>query len=102
MGKNNHRSGKKIGGRHTTVIDAAQPVVDYLQKHPAVTNIIAGHIKAGIGVAPQRLKVREGSGCLYITVRGSASVQELKIFSKNMAQVVADLKEKFAKLCAKK
>lgn len=98
----NHRSGGKMGGRHTTVIDASKPIIDYLLKNPYVTNIIAGRIKTGIGAAPQRLKLREESGCLLITVRGSASVQEIRVFSTEMQQVINDLQNEFARLCGKK
>lgn len=85
-----------MGGRHTTVIDASQPIIDFLIKHPAVTNVIAGRIKAGIGVAPRRLKMREESGCLLVTVRGSASVQEIRVFSQDIAVINKDLKKEFS------
>ena len=101
MSNKNHRSGGKMGGRHTTVIDASKPIIDYLLKHPFVTNVIAGRIKAGIGAAPQRIKLREESGCLLITVRGGASVQEVRVFSTDMKQVIGDLQEKFSMLCRK-
>ena len=99
MSNKNHRSGGKMGGKHTTVIDASKPIIDYLLKHPAVTNIIAGHIKMGIGAAPQRVKMREESGCLFVKVRGSASVQELRIFSTNISKIKDDLREVFKGLC---
>ena len=98
----NHRAGGKIGGRHTTVIDASQPVIDYLQKHHLVTNIIVGRIKMGIGAAPQRIKLRLDTGCLIITVRGSASVQEIRIFSSDVNRVKVDMEHNFAHLCKKK
>lgn len=97
----NHRAGRKIGGRHTTVIDASIPLIDFLQKHPLVTNIIFGRIKMGIGSAPQRLKFREESGCILITVRGSASVQEIRVFSKDLGTVVDDVQKHFRMLCEK-
>ncbi len=99
MSNKNHRSGGKMGGKHTTVIDASKPIIDYLLKHPDVTNIIAGHIKMGIGTAPQRAKVREESGCLFVKVRGSASVQEIRVFSKNIEKVKDDFQMKFKMLC---
>ncbi|EKE11688.1 MAG: hypothetical protein ACD_15C00037G0017 [uncultured bacterium] len=97
MNKSNHRSGGKIGGRHTTVIDAAKPVVDFLLKHPDVTSITVGYIKMRLKTAPQRIKVMEESGCLLLKVRGTASIQELRVFSKNIEKVKNDLEEKFKK-----
>jgi hypothetical protein len=91
----NHRAGGKMGGRHTTLIDAAQPIVDYLMKHHLVTNIIAGHITMRIKSAPHRLKVMEESGCLLLKVRGTASLQEIRVFSPDLAQVRADIEDHF-------
>jgi len=98
MGTNNHRSGGKIGGRHTTVIDAARPVVDFLLKNPAVTSIAVGHIKMGIGTGPQRMKIKEETGCLLVKIRGSASIQEIRIFAKRLTEIKNDLEEKFKNL----
>lgn len=55
----NHRSGGKMGGKHTTVIDAAEKVVDFLLKLPEVSNVVAGRIKSGIGTAQQRIKFKK-------------------------------------------
>ena len=84
-----------MGGRHTTVIDAAAKVVDYLLKMPEVNNVIAGHIKSGISPAQQRIKIKQTSGYLSIMVRGGASIQEIKVFSQNLAQLQKDLENYF-------
>ncbi len=94
MGKN-HRNGGKMGGRHTTVIDGAIKVVDFLLKSPYVSNVIAGRIKSGIGAAPQRIKIKKETGCLSVVVRGGASVQEIKVFSQNLDLVQTSLEENF-------
>lgn len=95
MNKSNHRCGGKIGGKHTTVIDAAKPVVDFLLKHINVATVTVGHIKMGIKTAQKRLKIKEESGCLLIKVRGTASVQELRVFSQNLEKVKSALEIKF-------
>lgn len=95
MNKSNHRCGGKIGGKHTTVIDAAKPVVDFLLKNTDVTSVTVGFIKMRLKTAPQRMKIMEESGCLFLKVRGTASIQELRVFSKNLAQVRKDLEMKF-------
>lgn len=84
-----------MGGRHTTVIDAAAKVVDFLLKQSVVSNIIAGHIKSGIGSAQQRIKVKEEAGCLSVMVRGGASIQEIKVFSQDLAAVQKALEQNF-------
>ncbi|MFA7209221.1 MAG: DUF2103 domain-containing protein [Parcubacteria group bacterium] len=95
MGANNHRSGGKIGGRHTTVIDAARPIIDFLLKDPGVSNIAIGHIKMGIKAGPQRVKIKEETGCLLIKIRGSASVQEIRVFAKELSEINKKLKVNF-------
>jgi hypothetical protein len=94
----NHRSGGKMGGRHTTLIDAAQPIVDYLLRHPDVNNIIAGHITMRLKTAPHRLKVMEESGGLLLKIRGTASIQEVRVFSQKIDTVKYDIMEKFQTL----
>ncbi|MEI8343355.1 MAG: DUF2103 domain-containing protein [Candidatus Moraniibacteriota bacterium] len=98
----NHRSGKKIGKNHTTVIDAAEKVVDFLVKLPDVSKVITGHITNGIKNAPASMKLEKKSGCLLIKVRGSKSIQEISIFSKNLETVQAHLKEAFQQFIKKK
>lgn len=84
-----------MGGRHTTVIDAAAKIVDFLLKQSDVSNIIAGHIKSGIGSAQQRIKIRKEAGCLSVMVRGGASIQEIKVFSQNLTAVQEALEQNF-------
>lgn len=93
-----HRSGGKIGGKHTTVIDASKPVVDFLLKNVNVTSVTVGHIKMGIRASQQRIKIKEETGCLLIKVRGSASVQELRVFSQDLRRVKVALETKFKSL----
>lgn len=94
----NHRSGGKMGGKHTTLIDASQPIVDYLMRHHMVSNIIAGHITMRLKTAPHRLKIMEESGCLLLKVRGTASIQEIRVFAPDLNYVKEDLEKKFKKL----
>lgn len=84
-----------MGGRHTTVIDGAVKVVDFLLKCPQVSNVIVGHIKSGIGTAQQRIKIKKEIGCLSVMVRGGASIQEIKVFSQDLEKVQELLEGKF-------
>ena len=91
----NHRSGGKMGGRHTTLIDAAQPIVEYLLRHMNVSKITAGHITMRLKTAPHRLKIMEESGCLLLKVRGTASLQEIRVFSQDLSCVKDDIENHF-------
>lgn len=101
MSNKNHRAGGKIGGRHTTVIDASKPIVDYFLKHSQVTSVVVGRMQMGIKTAAQRLKITEQSGCLLLKVRGSASIQEIRVFSKNLESVKKDAEAKFKDILIK-
>lgn len=101
MSSKNHRAGRKMGGKHTTVIDAAKPIVDYFLKHPDVNSVVAGKLQMGIKAGAQRLKITEQSGCLFLKVRGSASIQEIRVFSKKIDQVKKDAEVKFKNILIK-
>jgi len=89
----NHRSGKKMGGKHTTVIDAAEKVIDFLNKNPYVSNIIAGKIKMGLKTSAHSMKITQETGCLSIKVRGTGSIQDIRVFSQNL-EIVREAFEK--------
>jgi hypothetical protein len=76
-----HRAGKKIGGRHTTIIDAARPIVDLLQRLPEVTKLSPGFIKLGLRSGRHRLKISLSQGGLLLKIRGSTSIQEVRIYT---------------------
>ena len=53
----NHRAGGKITASHTSIIDAALPIVDAAEKLPEVTKISLGIIKqVGRGGRQRRIK----------------------------------------------
>ena len=91
----NHRAGKKIGGRHTTVIDAAKTIINFLNKNPYVSNIAIGYIKTGLKPALQRMKIKSENGCLLLKIRGTISIQEIRVFSRDLDMMQKILEEKF-------
>lgn len=95
MAGKKHRNGDKVAGRHTTIIDAAEKVFDFIKKIPEVSSITAGKIKMNLPTAPHRVSYREESGCLMIKVRGTKSIQELKVYSRSIARIKIILEEKF-------
>jgi hypothetical protein len=95
MAGTKHRNGIKAGGKHTTLIDAAMPVYNFLQKEPLVTSIVAGQIKTNLKTAPHRVLIKENSGCLSVKVRGTKSIQELKVYSKEIENLKQILEIRF-------
>ncbi|MGA0132774.1 MAG: hypothetical protein ACO3ND_00235 [Opitutales bacterium] len=64
-------------GTHTTVIEAAAPVVRLLEAHGRVSR---GMIEAGIGARARAVKVRPLAGGLRVTVVSKGSRQELHVY----------------------
>ena len=96
MAGKNHRSGKKSAGKHTTLIDAAIDVYDYLVKIPAVSAVTIGQIKVNLPVTAHRIIIKELSGCLSVKVRGTRSIQELKVYSQDIEMVRIILEQKLS------
>ena len=77
-----HKSGGKITASHSSIIDAAVPVVEAAEKLPEVTKISLGIIKqVGKGRRQRRVKFLPITGGWKLTVRGSATVQEIFIYT---------------------
>ena len=86
------RSGGKFADSHTTVIDAAVDLVDAAAKLPEVSKIGLGLIsQAGRGRGARSFKASEELACLFIKVRGNSSVQDIRIYTKEKAAVLASL-----------
>jgi hypothetical protein len=92
----NHRKRLKKGGDHTTYIDAARPLRDFLRKQPEVTAISAGKIFSNIGPGPLWMKLKEAQGCLVAVVRGGACLQEVRIYTRNSSKTEDAVRAKFA------
>jgi len=79
-----HKTGRKITTSHTSIIDAAVPVVEAAEKLSEVTKISLGIIKQ-VGKASrggqQRLKFLPIVGGWKITIRGSATIQEVYVYT---------------------
>ena len=75
-----HRSGGKFAGSHTTLIDAAEELVDAARSLPEVTKISLGEIKV-IGKGMRNIKfiaIDSGWKCV---VRGNTSRQYIFIYT---------------------
>ena len=78
-----HRQGGKTKGRHTTVIPAAEGIVDFLEKNSTVRKIVVGFIKQGIKGGRHAVKIIQMDSGLLLKVRGTASIQEIRVYTKD-------------------
>ena len=91
-----HKTGKKITASHTSIIDAAFPVVAAAEKLPQVTKISLGIIKqVGKSRGQHRIKLLPIFGGWKITVRGSSTVQEIYVYTDDSAGTRAALEARF-------
>ncbi len=88
-----HKQGGKITGSHSTVIPAAEKLVDFLQKVNEVDKISIGFIKHGIKSGKHAIKIIELNSGILVKVRGSASIQEIRVYTKNKNNVKDMVKE---------
>lgn len=73
-----HRAGKGIAGKHTTIIDAAEPVVDALLTIPN-TRVVLGIIKKVRSSGKRRIKFFDTVSGFSMKITGNVSVQELHV-----------------------
>ena len=86
--------GKKSGGTHTTLIDAAEPLIKAAEKLPEVTKIVLGFIKPTPGKhGKRRVKFAITRSGLLMTVRGNTSVQEIHIYTDSPKEVKQNLEK---------
>ncbi len=90
-----HRQGGKIKGRHTTIIPAAEKIVDLLHKNPNVKKISVGFIKHGIKSGKHAIKITDLDSGVFLKIRGTASIQEIKI-STNEKEIIKDVLKKYS------
>lgn len=75
--------GRGRAGTHTTVTDAARPVVELLERHGRVSR---GVIQARVGARRHSIKVMPLDGGLRVTVVSKGSRQELHVYGITVAQ----------------
>jgi hypothetical protein len=92
-----HKAGKKITTSHTSIIDAALPLVEAAERLPEVTKISLGIIKqVGKSRGQHRIKFLPITGGWRITVRGSATVQEIYVYTEESESTKRSLEAEFS------
>ena len=91
-----HKTGRKITTTHTSIIEAALPIVETAERLLEVTKISLGIIKrVGISRGQHRIKFLPITGGWKLTVRGSSTVQEIYIYSESAANTRSSLEARF-------
>lgn len=97
MAKRNHVNGKKKGGNHTTIIDAAVDVVKFAQSLGQVSRVSPGIIHPGLkGGVKHRIKIMKEQGALLLKVRGGASLQEIRVYTSHPDYVQKMIEQNFS------
>ncbi len=89
-----HQAGGKLTKSHTTLIDAAEPVVEWLQKAEAVSKISLGLIKV-IGRGKPGLKFHPVTGGWKLVIRGNISLQELVVYTSEPEKLRQQVEQQF-------
>jgi hypothetical protein len=92
-----HKSGGKITSSHTSIIDAAIPVVEAAERLPEVNKISLGIIKQiGKSRGQHRIRFLPITGGWKLTVRGSSTIQEIYVYSQSTASTRISLESQFS------
>lgn len=96
-----HLGGGKITSSHSTIIDAALPVIRAAEEMTEVSKIAIGFIKAGIPNGQSRIKFNPITGGLRVQVRGNNCTQELFIYTEKPGKTQRVLEKAFRYISAR-
>jgi hypothetical protein len=85
---------KKITRSHTSIIDAAKPLIKAGEKTSLVSKMSLGIIKH-IGTGKPSLKFHPITGGVKVVVRGNTTIQELYFYTQETNTVIDILKQSF-------
>jgi len=74
------KKGNKMGGSHTTVIDAASKFVKLAAKIPGLKKYAPGYINTKAKAARSRMTIKIENGCVLTTVLGIRCSQEIRFY----------------------
>jgi hypothetical protein len=87
MANSRKRWGGKLGGDHTTVIEAAWRFLPEVIKEDTITMISPGFITAGKNSTGRNaVKIIDDKGCILLSIRGASAHQEVRVFASNLQQ----------------
>lgn len=80
--KKNHAMGGKVTATHTTIIDVAEGMIAHAQNRREISKIVLGVITQ-VGTGKKRVRFTDITTGLLVTVRGSCTLQEIRVFTRN-------------------
>lgn len=79
------RWGGKLGGSHSTVIEAAWRFLPEIIKEETITKISPGFITAGkSSTGRNSVKILDDKGCILLSLRGASAHQEIRVFTNDI------------------
>ena len=81
----------KRRGKHTTLIDGLEPILQVLHRHPEI-EISPGRITTGLPTGKHLLKIKQLSGGVELIFRGTRTKQILHLYG-NGGQIETILRE---------
>lgn len=95
MRTSSHLSGGKYTASHTTVTEAAAAPAEAAAGLACVSKISLGLIKTLKNGPPAIKFLDEGAGCLLAKVRGTRSLQEIRVYTNDKAATQAAMAAAF-------
>jgi hypothetical protein len=95
MGRMGHFAGKRVSKQHSTVIEAAHEVVKFLHTLTEVSKIALGRIDVHLPPTEKRIKFSEIRGGLKLQIRGTNSIQQIMVYSTDVASVKEKIEKEF-------
>ena len=90
-----HLSGGKYTASHTTVIEAAEAPARAAAQLDCVTKISLGLIQSLRNGPPAIKFIDESAGCVLAKVRGTRSIQEVRVYTRDKAETIAAMSAAF-------
>ncbi len=78
------RWGGKLGGDHSTAIEAAWRFLPEIIKDKSIVKISPGFITAKRSAGRDAVKILDDRGSILLSISGSSAHQEIRVFSDNI------------------
>jgi len=101
MGKLQKKGIGKLAGTHTSFTPLALQVCKKLTKCDLVEKISSGHITGGLRSSNGKRNVKatkNDTGALFLAIRDNLTLQEIRVFGTNHAQICKELEQICRKL----
>lgn len=87
-----HLAGSKISKSHTSIIEAAEPILREVRQQIEVSKIVLGPIRK-VKNGPRRVKIQNIPAGIKAICRAPNSIQDIYIYTSNPEQISAILQK---------